>query len=67
MSKDTSGPAFPCTEAHGLNSGVPGMSLRQWYAGLAMRGWAADGGVDVEAGARWAFKLADAMLAEGNK
>jgi hypothetical protein len=34
---------------------------------LAMQGWAADGGLDIEAGARWAFKLADAMLAEGNK
>ena len=66
MSKDTSGPAFPyvCKEAGHYSDG---MTLRQWYAGLAMRGWAADGGVDVEAGARWAFKLADAMIAEGSK
>lgn len=27
----------PATEDHGLNSGHPGMSLRDWFAGLAMQ------------------------------
>lgn len=72
MNKDTSAPAFPCTEAHGLNSGVPGMSLRQYYAGLAMQSilqtcnefpdetWRTGLAID-------AFRMADAMIAEGSK
>jgi len=32
MSKDNSGPAFPATEAHGLNSGYSGMTLRDYFA-----------------------------------
>lgn len=28
---DNGGPAFPTTEAHGLNSGVPGMTLRDYF------------------------------------
>ena len=72
MSKDTSGPAFPATEAHGLNNGLPGMTLRQWYAGLAMQGLIAQSsgtalGSPVGAGAAYAFAMADAMIVEGNK
>lgn len=35
MSKDKGGPAFPATEAHGLNSGLPGMTLRDYFAAKA--------------------------------
>jgi hypothetical protein len=38
MSKDTSGPAFPVERATIAEQyGSPGMTLRQWYAGLAMQ------------------------------
>ncbi len=30
--KDTTTPAFPTTEEHGFNSGVPGMTLRDYFA-----------------------------------
>lgn len=33
-----SGPAFPGTENHGPNAGMPGMTLRQYYAAKAMQG-----------------------------
>ena len=78
MSKDTSGSVFPCTEANGLNNGVPGMTLRQYYAGLAMQGMLCNGFIPNIVGpdgstlqsdnyAECAFRMADAMLAEGSK
>ena len=68
MSKDTSGPAFPCTEANGLNNGVPGMTLRQYYAGLAMQGMMPfNWHKEYKDVALVAFAMADAMIAEGNK
>ena len=30
------GPAFPITEANGANSGMPGMTLRDYFAAKAM-------------------------------
>jgi len=36
--KETGGPAFPATEEHGLNSGMPGMTLRDYFAAKAMQG-----------------------------
>lgn len=33
---DQSGPVAPTTEEHGYNSGVPGMTMLQYYAGKAM-------------------------------
>lgn len=70
--KDTSGPVYPCLErgGNGLDLTHPGMTLRQWYAGLAMQGMLAcpvqpQSGPDMFA--RDAFAMADAMLAEGNK
>lgn len=54
-----------------------GMSLRQWYAGMAMQGWMASYDVNCDHPcqnehvaaniARWSFSLADAMIAEGEK
>ena len=74
MSEDTSGPAFPYEPSR---SNFPGMTLRQWYAGLAMQGLVASGiltHVCPAGGARpanereireQAFAMADAMLREG--
>lgn len=75
MTKDTSGPAFPMMrdQSHEERFIIePGMTLRQWYAGLAMQSilqtcnefpdetWRTGLAID-------AFKMADAMIAEGNK
>ena len=57
-----SGPAFPV----GL---LPGMSLRDYFAGQAMAGQLADpdGEIDPKLIARWSYAYADAMLAEREK
>lgn len=74
---DTTGPAFPRSgkdQPTGL-SDYPenGMTLRQWYAGQALSGCIKEAGktltknvklVDI---AQKAFKIADAMIEEGNK
>lgn len=67
--RDDGGPAFPVTEKH-LQEEYPGMTLRQWYAGMAMQGMLSDRhGHRVEfegdenAVAHRAFACADAMLA----
>ena len=58
------GPAFPREDFH---NGVPGMSLRDWFAGQAMAGWLASFGPDDgyrSAGiAEFAYEIADDMLA----
>ena len=56
------GPAFPV----GL---LPGMSLRDYFAGQAMGGQLADpdGEIDPKLIARWSYAYADAMLAEREK
>lgn len=70
------GPAFPIT-AEQSSSGMipmPGMSLRDYFAGLAMQGLIASG-ADANRGhdgymvtvAKLAFRYADAMLAERDK
>jgi hypothetical protein len=41
------------------------MTLRQWYAGLAMQGFIQDFGI--EAAAKYAWEQADAMLKAGEK
>lgn len=51
---------------------MPGMSLRDWFAGQALAGLLAQSngsatGSHKEAGARWAYEMADAMLAERSK
>jgi len=74
------GSAFPYTncEDHGISGGY-GMTLRDWFAGQALRGacewdaiineekaiFAKEGGV--EKLAELAYKIADAMLAERAK
>lgn len=81
MSKDKSGPAFPMMrdQSHEERFIIePGMTLRQWYAGLAMQGMLCNGFIPNIVGpdgstlqsdnyAECAFRMADAMLAEGSK
>lgn len=73
----TDGPAFPATEEHGLNSGMPGMTLRDYFAAKAMplamarirenlnkegpKNWSWDD-EDWDALANYAYAMADAML-----
>ena len=73
--KDTSGPAFPHTFDM-VNGGNQrgGMSLRQWYAGMAMQGILKrrDAGVvgvnNYECSvAQNCFQIADAMIEAGEK
>ncbi len=64
---DKDQPAFPMP-AHTDQNGtrVPmagGMTLRDYFAAKAMQGWAADSGVTTAIGAKWAYEMADAMLA----
>ena len=65
--KETGGPAFPATEEHGLNSGMPGMTLRDYFAAKALNGlFSAGGGISAQP-AEWAhdaYRMADAMLEE---
>ena len=70
MIKDTSGPAFPFQRDIRYSPDFncePGMTLRQWYAGLAMQALLTN---SIEAMAeiptikQVAYAMADAMLAE---
>lgn len=73
--KPNGGSAFPRLELKKREDGaaimvaVEGMSLRQWYAGMAMQGWIAHYGIPEFAPilAREFFNDADAMIAEGEK
>jgi hypothetical protein len=67
--KDTSGPAFPVPLNEGERWAGPGnccgMTLRDWFAGLAMQGMYANQTFDyreVEEIAETAYMQADAML-----
>ena len=70
MSKDTSAPAFPHEDSMSA-AFRPGLTKREWYAGLAMQGTIAsqtpDESIDSEMCAQWCFEMADAMIAEGSK
>ena len=74
--KTDGGPAFPSGEyVEGRREDgtpvklarYPGMTLRQWYAGMAMQGILYHNlegpGSDANM-ARWSFELADAMLSQ---
>lgn len=64
MTKTTDGgPAFPCPHESAPNEG---MSLRDWFAGMALSGWIASVTVppDANRAAEACYQYADAMLAE---
>lgn len=75
------GTAFPTVSDQHYGDGMtavtanPGMTLRQWYAGMAMNGFLATmpRATDTEMphlfeiAALRSFQLADAMIAEGSK
>jgi len=66
--KNDGGPAFPSVDGRYAGSLYLGMTLRQWYAGLAMQGYLASGCEQENPEFRlsaWAFAIADAMIAEG--
>lgn len=78
--KDDGGSAFPGEGARLWQDGTwnkthcPGMSLRDWFAGLAMQGYLASTPVDDDIAdlikgslAQDTYRLADAMLAERSK
>jgi len=71
-----SGPAFPQhgwtkdTETLKRMQDQGGMSLRDWFAGMALTHPYAQGGdthFKTDKAAAWAYELADAMLAERDK
>ena len=60
------GPAFPISEANGANSGMPGMTLRDYFAAKAMQSYLLDKDRDSFTFEQWAnaaYEMADAMLA----
>lgn len=64
---DKSGPAFPSYRYDGTKDVWHyGMSLRQWYAGMALSTMDITKGNSKEM-AVCAYEIADAMIAEGNK
>lgn len=71
----TSGVVMPCISCNGqgtivLHTHESGMTLRQWYAGMAMQGILAREGDIYDCSkdvAETAFRYADAMLKEGEK
>ena len=71
--KNDGGPAFPIGDQslHPLLIVAPSMacmSLRQWYAGMALQGMLANPNwTDDECAAHYAFEYADSMIAEGEK
>jgi hypothetical protein len=67
------GPAFPvvCNDLSKYQLVEPGMSLRDWFAGMAMQAFLSEYGSDEKEEdqqiAEVVYKLADAMIAERNK
>lgn len=75
MIKEAGGPAFPVVVEGGDMSGLhsnlwEGMTLRDWFAGMALQGLitcpAASSGTKADI-AIWAYSYADAMLEERKK
>lgn len=69
MDKKDGGPALPCETYQGTPvPGGDGMSLRDYFAGQALVGIASLSGggfgYPEDDAARWAYRYADAMLAE---
>jgi len=67
---NTGGPAFPVPpRIHSYdNNPIPGMTLRDWFAGQALSGMPADELARSPNGyAKYSYELADAMIAERSK
>lgn len=65
MANSNGGPAFPATEDHGLNYGMFGMTLRDYFAAKAMQSYLThlQGAEMLEIQlAKGAYSIADAML-----
>jgi hypothetical protein len=66
--RDDGGPAFPHVNRFywGGDERYDGLSLRDWFAGLALQGLCSldDAKGDADQYAKWAYQYADAMLAE---
>lgn len=76
MEKNNGGPAFPVTYEDGMSEKrYSGMTLRQWYAGMALNGWAANPNVgvntwtkeEIEKTVAGFFFVADAMIHHDQK
>ncbi|KQN13812.1 MULTISPECIES: hypothetical protein [unclassified Sphingomonas] len=73
MTPADGGAAFPsvCLDDPGHPASMPGMSLRDWFAGQALTGIVCDPKIATETNARFipelAYALADAMLRERAK
>lgn len=73
MTKDNGGPAFPVVCMNNVWS--HGMTMRDWFAGMALQGIIAKHGIAESAwqsiapdkNAELAYKMADAMLEERKK
>ena len=67
--KLTGGPAFPTLADNGHAMNQDGMTLRDWFAGMAMQSLilAAKTSQDVDLLSKGAYQLADAMLKERSK
>ena len=60
--KETGGPAFPVmdeTPAHGQHYGL---TMRDWFAGMALAGKPPESVLNPEQWAKIAYEIADAML-----
>lgn len=66
MSKPDGGPAFPINH---LQKNIPGMTLRDWFAGKALSSFLQSEGGEFNPShyAKTAYQYADAMLAERSK
>jgi len=67
MSSETGGPAFPFPSGpeprvDSFHDRCEGMTLRDWFAGMAITGLSRTDSPSKET--QWAYELADAMIAE---
>ena len=69
MTKPDGGPAFPIDSQTVLEGGNwKGMTLRQWYAGMAMQGLiSSNQHTRYDEDAKFAFMWADAMITQEDK
>lgn len=66
--KPDGGPAFPLSRPHSADW-VPGMTLRDYFAGQALSGLLSDPnyGASAEDAANYCYRMADGLLAERAK